>query len=366
MIRAFAGLMVAIIAAFPASGVQPPPFPDGTSQFFEKRAAAAVPATGEGVWVALPEGIVRYTATGSGTVLPTAGGGPYRLARGADGSLWFANGTGVGRTSTTGTVLQFHAIAQVRDIAVASDGALWYAQGAGPSIGRIAGNTVVTFTSPADVWSLAPASDGGVWILGTGFGTSTDVVFRMLPTGTVNALELGADVLYGTLQTVADGTLYVGTGYRNELLRVRTGSSTVERIPQVRDSMFLVDNAHNVWSATYSVLNYLSANGVFRFAVELPYDPRITTCTSVPVWAYRPLALDSAGGLWLRVFDDAVYLSLPPPCSLPNPPEMPTLIRIDTTALIAAHATEIPAMSTAWLVALAAMAALMGVLRLRG
>lgn len=355
--------LLAVLAALPAAGTEPPSFPSGTSQFFRTYAAAAIPAQGGGVWIALPLGIVRYTAAGAGSVLPTPSGAPYRLALAPDGSIWFANATGVGRISTSGTLLEQYTVAGIAAITVASDGALWYARTSGSIVGRIAGRTSVEFTSPTDVWSLAPASDGAVWLLGQGFGTSADLLHRMSSTGAVTVLPLGADVLYGTLQALPDGTLYIGTGYRNGLLRLRPGSSSFEVVLGFRDSMFLVNDAHNVWSATYSVLNYLAANEVFRVALQLPYDPRVGKCSNLPAWAYRPLAIDSEGGLWLGVFDDAFYLPLPLPCNLPQPPEMPTLIRIDAAALIAPH--NVPTLLPLVLVSLAALIAAMGVLRLR-
>lgn len=361
MIRLY-GFVLAIAAVFPARANQFPLFPEGTVQFFRKTPAAAIPADGGGIWAALPEGIVRYTPAGGDTILPIPGGTAYRLAKGDGNSVWFANAGGVGRISTTGTLLEFHAISQIRDIAVASDGALWYAT-SGKSVGRIAGTTVDTFTAPDSVWSLARASDGAIWLLGTGIGSSTDVIYRMSRDGTVITLALGADVLFGRLQTVADGTLYVGTGYRNELLRIRPGATTIERIPQVSDSMFLVDDAHNIWSASYTDLNYLSHEGV-RFTVNLPYDPRNAMCMNIPVWVYEPLAVDSSGRLWLRVFDDGVSLPLPIPCPLPEPPEMPTLIAIDMATLVAAHTASIPALTDPSLIALAAMIAVVGALRL--
>jgi len=363
MSRSGTYIVLALAVALAAAGREPPTFPSGTSQFFRTYATDAVAPRDGGVWLAVPEGIVRYNAAGGGTVLTTPGGAPYKLALAADGSIWFANRTGVGRISTSGTLLEQYTLADIRDIAAAIDGALWYARSSGSIVGRIAGGTPVEFTSPTAAWSLAPASDGAVWILGHGFGTSADFLYQMAPSGAMTVVPLGADVLFGRLQAVADGTLYIGTGYRNELLRLQRRSTSVEVVRGFHDSMFLVDDAHNIWSATYSVLDYLAQDGPSGFALELPYDPRAGTCSNIPVWAYRPLAIDSDGGLWLRVFDDAGYLPEPLPCSLPEPPEMPTLIRIDTGALIAAQ--NVPILSPAMLAILATVVAAVGVLRLR-
>lgn len=356
-------LLLTLTVALSSAAATPPPLPPGTAQFFGSFGFAAVRAEGGGVWIASAGDIVRYTAAGSGTVLTTPGGTPYRLALALDGSIWFSNETGIGRISTTGTLLEHHAITDIRDIAVATDGALWYARSS--SIGRISGGAPVEFPSPSDPWSVAPADGGSVWILPSGLGTAPDSVYRMSPAGGITQLSLADDVLYGDLQRLGDGTLYIGTGYKNGLLRLRSGNSSAEVVDGFKDVMFLVDEAHNIWSNYGSVLNFRGANGI-RFAVELPYDPRSGQCANIPYYVYRPIAIDSDGGLWLRIFDDAGYLPIVTPCGLPEPPPMPSLIRLDTASLIAAnHGIEAPALSSTMLILLAAVVAAIGMLRLR-
>jgi streptogramin lyase len=357
--------LFAVLITFSAAGDPPPPMPPGTSQFFGKHASDVIAADDGGVWVALAEGIVHYTAAGGGTVLPVAGGAPYRLARAADGSIWYANQSGIGRISTAGLVLEQHSVTGILAIGVASDGALWYLRDYGSTVGRIAGDTQGEFNPPVDAWSLASAGSGAMWLLDEGFGTSTDFLRRMAPDGTVTTYPTGADVLFGRLQALPDGTLYVGTGIRYSLLRLRAGSPNFALVPGFHDYEFLADGAGGVWSSSYSVLHYSGANGASRFSLQLPYDPRETCYGSTPVWAYHPLAVDAQGGLWLSITDEAGYIPLPFPCLEPEPPEMPTLIRINAAALIAAQAVHEVPLSPAVLVTLAALLGAMGMSLLR-
>jgi hypothetical protein len=359
-------LFLIVIVSARVAAQEPPPFPPGTSQFFQTHVAAAVPAAGGGVWLGVEDAIVRYDVSGGSTVLPVPGGTPYRLALASDGSIWFANGTIVGRVSTGGALLEQYPVAGIIDITVAGDGAVWYLRDWGDVIGRIAEGMPVERSSLADAWSLATADAGAIWILENGLGTENDSLYRMAPDGEITEIPLGVDILYGELQTSADGTLYIGSGLRYGLRRLRPGATAVEPVPGFRDEKFIVDSTHNIWSATLWTLTYTARDGVNRFNLELPYDPRLAFCSNIPIWGYEPLALDSAGGLWMRVIDEGLYLPLPVPCERPEPPEMPTLIRLDTAALLPALlGRDIPVLSPAMLAALAAVVLLVAFARLR-
>jgi streptogramin lyase len=328
--RTIATLLSFILAAT-AMAVE---FPQGTVTFFETGAVDAIPALDGGIWVSTAQGLVRYTEGGPGALLATPGGGPpLHLVMGADGSIWFAAESLIARISPNGQVLEQYPVTLVRALAVASDGALWYARA--DSMGRIADGVRTQFSAPTPPWSLAPAANGEMWVLGTGLGTSSDDVYRMNPTGAVTALPLGHDVLFGHLQALPDGTLFIGTGIRNGVLRLAPGSETVVKI-NLPGSEYLSDSAGNLWTAGYHVLGYISRLGKPNVSVPMPADPR--NCTNIPVYLYEPLAFDRTGGLWMRIFDDAAYLPIPILCLEPEPPLMPNLIRIDMATFLAIHA----------------------------
>jgi hypothetical protein len=329
-VRTIATLLSFILAAT-ALAVE---FPQGTLTFFDTGAVAAVPALGGGIWLSTSQGLVRYTEAGPGELLPTPGGGPpVQLVMAADGSIWFAANTLIARISPNGQILEQYPVATVRALAIASDGALWYARA--DSMGRIAGGVRTQFSTPTPPWSLSPAANGEMWVLGMGLGTNLDILYRMTTTGAATALPLGHDVLFGRLQALPDDTLYIGTGIRNSVLRLAPGGQTVVKV-DLPGSEYLSDSSGNLWTGGYGVLGYISRLGKSNVSVPMPEDPR--NCMNIPVYLYEPVAFDTTGGLWVRVFDDASYLPIPVLCLEPEPPLIPDLIRIDMATFLAVYA----------------------------
>jgi streptogramin lyase len=363
--RAVAVFLFPFLLATSAAAAE---FPDGTIRFIDTRAAAAIPAFGGGIWVGTPQGLARYTEAGAGATFPTPGGGaPRNLVIAPDGSIWFAANTLIARISPNGAILEQHPMSAVGALAVAPDGALWYSRGSlGEVVGRIADNVPTEFPSPTQSWSLAPAGNGQMWVLGNGFGTGSDNLYRMTPTGAVTVLPLGHDVLFGNLQALPDGTLYIGTGIRRSVLRLAPGAQTVE-VVSLPGSEYLSDSAGDLWVAGYQVLGYIARSGVPNVSVTMPGDPRQLLCSNIPAYLYQPVAIDSTGGLWVLIFDAAFYIGESPPCNEPDPPPMPDLIRIDTAQFLAANAPgyAIPTLSTAMLVALAIALALVTIWHIR-
>lgn len=326
-------------------------FPQGTQQFFNTGASGGVTAADGGVWIATPQGLVHYTAAGPSPVLVTPGhGAPRNLVLAADGSIWYSNETAIARISPTGMVLELYSIAGAIDIAVASDGALWYTRGLGSNnvVGRIASGVTTEFAVQG--WSLAPAAGGDMWAVRSGFGTPTDSLYRVTPLGAVTEIPLNEDVLFGELRTLPDGTLYIGTGVR--ILRLDPGSQTPVPFTQVSDP-FLPDAVGNIWWGTLSVLGYVGRAGMPDIRAEMPSDTR--TCVNRNYYIYRPVALDSTGGLWVALVPDIAFGIPLPPCNEPAPPPLPDLIRIDAATFLESHDVEhdVPVLSPWMLVALA-------------
>lgn len=328
--RTLATLLSFLLAA---TAVAVEEFPPGTLTFFGSGAVGAIPALGGGIWVSTTEGLVRYTEAGPGAVLPTPGGQPFRLVLAADGSIWIAAETLIARISPEGKVLEQYPVATVRILQVASDGALWYARD--DSMGRIAGGVRTQLRSLTTTYSLAPAANGEMWVLGTGMGTSADTVYRMSPTGAVTSLPLGHDVLFGRLQALPDGTLYIGTGIKSSVLRLAPGGKTVVKV-DLPGSEYLSDSSGNLWTAGVENLGYISRRGEPNVSVQMPRDPR--NCSNIPAYVYELVGFDTTGGLWLRVYDGAGYILIPTFCPEPEPPPMPDLIRIDMATFLAIYA----------------------------
>lgn len=328
--RAIATLL-SFILAVTAVAVE---FPLGTATFFDTGAEDAIPALGGCIWVSTSQGLVRYTEAGPGAVVPTPGGGPpLHLVLAADGSIWYSADTLIARISPDGQVLEQYPVTLIRALAVASDGALWYARA--DSMGRIAGGVRTQFSAPTPPWSLAPAANGEMWVLGMGLGPKLDTLYRMTTTGAVTALPLGHDVRLGRLQALPDGTLYIGTGIGNSVLRLAPGEQTVVKV-DLPGSKYLSDSSGNLWTAGHQVVGYIARVGKPNVSVPMPEDPR--NCENIPVYLYEPVAFDTTGGLWVRVVNDTGVIPFPILCLEPEPPPMPDLIRIDMATFLAIHA----------------------------
>lgn len=360
-------LLILVFAG--TAGAQLPQLPVGATPFFNTGAFAVTAAAGGGVWVATPLGITRYTVAGQGVSFAIAGGTIFRIRTAANGSIWFAQTGLIGRISTTGTILEQYPLVDVRDIAVATDGALWYSRGSlGAVVGRISGGVATEFVSPTQSNSLAPAANGAVWILGTGFGTPTDDLYRMSPTGAVTVFPQTFNQIFGNLQVVPDGTLYISTGLASGggvLYRLRPGAQLAERVTQIERGVARPTAEGDFWTGTYHLFGFVDATGTPAFEVPMPRDNR--PCAHAPVLSYFPVALDAEGGVWVRVIPThPLFIDpAPPPCVDP-PPTLADLIRIDPAVFLDANTPRpIPALSPALLIALAAVLAAAALLVMR-
>ena len=118
------------------------------------------------------QGIVGSISTAGVVKLydtPTAASGPFGIASGSDGNMWFTEGaaSAVGRITPTGAITEFPTLmasASPQGIAAGSDGALWFAEPGVRSIGRITTSGSLTdFQGPAQPEIVTPAKDGNVW-----------------------------------------------------------------------------------------------------------------------------------------------------------------------------------------------------------
>jgi hypothetical protein len=334
-VRRLAIVLVVAVATLEAAG-QTPGFPAGTLEFFNAGAVAAIPAGGGGVWVLTPEGIVRYTTAGKGTVLTTPGGLPELIEQAGDGSIWFSNSSIIGRMAEDGTVLEQYAVgAYPTELEVATDGALWYLpdQIARTTVGRIANGVRTEHEVGVTIWSLSRAPNAAMWALPHGFGASSDDLRLITPAGGVTVVPLGINGLFGEIKGIPEGTQFISTGYFETLFRLLPGAQTAQQIAGFSELDWVVDGAGNVWSGEYGKLHYY---GLTRFTLNMPVDPR--SCSDRTYQHYEPLIVDNSGALWVRIRHETVSSGPlpPPPCGEPAPPPLPDLIRIDVPALLAA------------------------------
>jgi virginiamycin B lyase len=96
--------------------------------------------------------------------------GPFGIAVGSDGNIWYAAGTGgLGRVTPTGNAVRFalpRNTSAARALSPASDGGLWFTEDEGV-IGHITVTGTITETTLTDApwtpWGICGAPDGGAW-----------------------------------------------------------------------------------------------------------------------------------------------------------------------------------------------------------
>jgi virginiamycin B lyase len=172
--------------------------------------------------------------------IPHPGGGPWLIALGPDGALWFTEVTGsIGRISTSGVIAQYKIPSNTMPIGITAgpDGAVWFST-SNPAIGRVTtdGQTFTLYpqqSSKVFTSSITAGPDGALWFSnpgGTGRITTAGKVtlFPQAPsdkgitTGPDNALWFANGKSIGRLTTSGTATSYpIPAGY---LEYVATGS----------------------------------------------------------------------------------------------------------------------------------------------
>lgn len=150
-------------------------------------------------WLALSLGTAYADPLGTVTsyLLPTSGAGPYAIAEGPDGNLWFTEQTGnkVGRITPSGTITEY-SLAQSNsypaDIVSGPGGALWFTSSNGGYVGKITTSGVVTqysLPSGAQPLGITVGPDGDLWIAGyTGYPSGQ--IYRMSDNGSYKTYTL--------------------------------------------------------------------------------------------------------------------------------------------------------------------------------
>jgi virginiamycin B lyase len=178
--------------------------------------------------------IGRITTAGKATEypLPTPGSFPECITAGPDGALWFTETAvkQIGRITTAGTITEYPAVAL--GITTGPDGALWFTGSTDNFIGRITTSGVITeYPLPAGngypVYITA-GPDGALWFTeaGAGFGRITTAgVFTLYP--------VAPDMGQGAITTGPDGALWATGGAGTDMIaRITTaGVATLYYTP---------------------------------------------------------------------------------------------------------------------------------------
>ncbi|MGO9875912.1 MAG: hypothetical protein ACLPVY_19210 [Acidimicrobiia bacterium] len=168
------------------------------------------------------------TTTAPGVVTSYAGpgvAGPYDIAAGPDGALWFTNyyGDSIGRITTSGTITNFpgSTIYEPDGITKGGDGAMWFANIGNSSIGRITtdGNgTVSNYDDPriAVPYRVAAGPGGPTWFT----NSASDSVGWVTAGGTTN-IFYNPNILYPQGITAGpDGAMWFTNFYGGSIGRI--------------------------------------------------------------------------------------------------------------------------------------------------
>ena len=182
------------------------------------------------------DAIGRITPSGTVTEfpIPTAGSGPRGIAPGSDGNLWFTefNANKIGRITTSGTITEFTiptANSAPWGIAPGPDTRLWFAESGADKIGRITtSGTFSKFALPtpdAGPLDITSASDGNMWFTEAG----VDQIGRITTAGTVT--EFTGPTIGSTPFEIAsgsDGALWFTEENAGQIGRISTSGAVTE------------------------------------------------------------------------------------------------------------------------------------------
>jgi virginiamycin B lyase len=143
--------------------------------------------------------------------------GPYNLAFGSDGALWFTASHEIGRLPATGPSALYAVSGNPLGITAGSDGAVWFTEIVSSQvayIGRITTSGVLTETQVPNLpGSIAAGSDGALWFMDTANGA----IGRITTGGVVtqySAPSIAGVTDSGQLMSVGfDGALWFGGLY---------------------------------------------------------------------------------------------------------------------------------------------------------
>jgi streptogramin lyase len=261
--------------------------PDGNLWFTELSANKIATITTAGVITEFPS--------------PPGGGGLMGIVAGPDGNLWFTESAGqkIGRTTTAGVITEFPipTAGSPGGIAAGSDGNLWFTEFGGNKIGRMTTAGVATeFPIPtafSDPIGIAAGPDGNLWFTesnGNQIGKITTAgVITEFPIPTAGGFPTG-------IAAGPDGNLWFTEQGGNKVGRITTSGVVTEfPIPAAGSTPFGIAAGPdgNLWFAEQAGNNVgqITTAGVIT---EFP----ITTANSNPFG----IAAGADGNLWFVEF----------------------------------------------------------------
>jgi virginiamycin B lyase len=164
--------------------------------------------------------------------IPTTGGSPVGITAGPDGNLWFTEAIGqIGRITPGGAITEFPlpVAGEPFGITTGPDGNLWYTVRLGDRIGRVTpAGTITEFPLPtpgAGARGIAAGPDGNLWFTEPG----VDQIGRITPAGVVTEFPIPTpNGLPFGISAGPDGNLWFIETLGNRVGRVTPGGTVTE------------------------------------------------------------------------------------------------------------------------------------------
>lgn len=290
-------------------------------------AAPILPATAESIGDLAPSdtGQLWFTQTFANNIgrlntlafrtINVPGGAPLGLARGADGTIWYADAGGerIGRIAPNGGLLQFELAAghTPTGIAVGADGSAWFTNQDADSIGRITPQgDLVEFaipSPPSRPQDIVLGPDGNFWF--TEFDAGS--IGRITPQGVVRRFPIRIRVMTATAasprgavngstpQSITvgpDGNLWFTDSGTNAIGRLTPAGDVVEYPIPTPDSV--------PWgiAAGWDGNLYFTEYGAGRVARIAPQGVITELSTPVPGSLPQFITLGPDGAMWFTEY----------------------------------------------------------------
>jgi virginiamycin B lyase len=202
--------------------------------------------------------------------LPKGSTGPFIIAQGPDGALWFTEiySTQIGRITTSGGITEFN-VSNLRPWGIASgpDGALWFTYEDG-AVGRISTDGQLTeYRVPGSLhllYSITAGSDGALWFsMGTGIG-------RITVSGQITQFPQAPSYL--GITSGPDGALWYGAG--GGVGRLTTaGSVTLYPIHGQNVQYVATGPDHKIWFTQHLACNVAFVGNITTTGQIVQYHP---------------------------------------------------------------------------------------------
>lgn len=198
--------------------------------------------------------------------------GPFSIAPGPDGNVWFAqrNTDKIGRVTPDGTMTDFGigAGSHPFDIFAGPDDHMWFTMLGSEAVGKISmDGTVTLYDLPAGTSALrgTVGPDDNVWFVAD---LPDDYIFKVTTSGDVTQYDADTGGFLDDIASGPDGKLWYASTSSNTLFNITTSGvtdSVTITTGNVSPMLLESDSQGNLWFKEYSTdsIGRMTAGGVF-------------------------------------------------------------------------------------------------------